>query len=171
MRKICFLVAFLNMIAVSLSAQSYNTAIGIRFGDDLKFSVSQRILNHTTLEANLSDGLFSDHKYASLTLKKHHSLLTRRLNFFVGGGYYGQSLINDSKEVPDFDFNNHGVIATMGFELTLGRMNLSIDYSPQYALAKDYTGRKLTADSALSFKYVIWKRKNHTFKKIIKKIF
>jgi hypothetical protein len=170
MKKV-FFIALLAFGAIIAKAQSYNTAIGLRFGDDLKFSLSQRILNHTTLEANLSDGLFSDYKYASLVMKKHQSLVTRRLNFFVGGGYYGQSLIKDNVEVPDFTYNNHGLIATMGFEFTIGRINLSIDYSPQYALARDYTGRKLTADSALSFKYVIWKRKNHTIKKFIKKIF
>ncbi len=155
----------------SLTAQSYNTSIGLRFGDDLKFAISQRILNHTTVEVNLSDGLFSEHKYASIAVKKHRPLITRRLNFFMGGGYYGQALIKENEEVPDFSYNNHGLLGTFGFELTVGRINLSLDYNPQYALAKEYTGRKLTADSALSIKYVIWKRKNQTIKKFLKKIF
>jgi hypothetical protein len=170
MKKI-YAIVICAMLFVSLSAQSYNTAIGLRFGDDLKFSISQRILNHTTFEANLSDGLFSDHKYASLVIKKHHPLITRRLNFFMGGGYYGQASLKDNVEVPDFTYNNHGILGTFGFEVTIGRINLSMDYNPQYALAKDFNGKKLTADSALSIKYVIWKRKNQTIKKFFKKIF
>ncbi len=169
MKKI-FLTIAIAFVAINTYAQSYNTALGIRLEDDFKFSISQRVFNHTTLESNLSDGLFSNRKYASLAIKQHHNIITRRLNFFVGAGYYGQSLLNEKDEVQDFTFKNQGILTTFGAEMTIGRLNVSVDYSPQYSLSSDYTGKRLSADSAISLKYVLWKRQSKA-KKFIKNIF
>jgi hypothetical protein len=161
---ICLFYAFTTF------AQSYNTAIGMRFGDDLKFSINQRILSKTTLELNLSDGLFSDVKYASIMAKKHSPIISRRFNFYLGGGIYGSSSTLDKVEDEDFVYETHGLVGSMGAEFTLGRINLSLDYAPQYAINKDYNGRRLTADSALSVRYVMWSRKS-SMKKFFEKIF
>jgi hypothetical protein len=139
-------------------------------GDDFGFSFSQRILNHTTIEANVSDGLFSQNKYLTLAAKQHHNVLTRRFNVFIGAGYFGQSSIAEVKEDPDFLFRNHGVMAVFGGEFTLGRINISVDYSPRYTFSNGYNSNHLSADSALSIKYVLWKRKSG-IKKFFEKIF
>lgn len=151
-------------------AQSYNTLGGIRLGNDFGFSFSQRILNHTTFEANVSDGLFSQNKYFTLAAKQHHNILTRRFNVFVGAGYFGQSALVEAKEDADFYFRNHGFMAVFGSEFTVGRINVSIDYSPRYTLGNGYGSNNLSADSALSIKYVLWKRKS-AIKKFFEKIF
>jgi hypothetical protein len=153
-----------------VTGQSYNTAIGMRFGEDLKFTLNQRVLNKTSLEINLSDGLFSDVKYASIMLKKHSPILSKRFNFYLGGGIYGSSSTLDKIEDEDFVYANHGLLGTMGTEFTLGRINISLDYSPHFATNSDIRGRRLSADSALSVRYVIWGRKS-SMKKFFEKIF
>ena len=154
---------------ISGKAQSYNTAFGFRFGDDLGFSFTQRILDHTTVDLSASDGLFSEHKFVSLHLRSHYGVITRRFNFFLGGGGFIRSRQLGTDEVFS---NDHikGVSGVMGAEFTLGRINISLDYMPQFILNKDYTGQKLTADSALSVKYVLWKRKTK-LRKFFEKIF
>ncbi len=153
----------------SSNAQSYNTAFGLRFGDDLGFSFTQRILDHTTVDLNASDGLFSQHKFVSLQMRSHYGVITRRFNFFLGAGGFVRARSLGSDEV--FDVSHiKGVSGVMGAEFTLGRINISLDYMPQYILNKDYSGQKLTADSALSVKYVLWKRKSK-IKKFLEKIF
>jgi hypothetical protein len=169
MRKI-FAMLTISFLAMSLYGQGYNTAIGLKFGDDLKFSLNQRIANKLSVEANFSDGLFSDHKYVSLALKRHYPIFSKSVNIFLGAGYYGQSHINGKDEIQNFDYNNKGLLGMIGGEVTIGRLNISMDFTPQYALNKDHSGRKLSSDSAISAKYVLWKRQSKT-KKLIKKIF
>ncbi|MBK8701612.1 MAG: hypothetical protein IPN29_19495 [Saprospiraceae bacterium] len=152
------------------SGQSYNTVLGMRFGEDFGFVGAQRIANHTTLELSASDGLFSSNKFVSATLKQHHNLVTRRFNFFVGGGYIGKSLVGVDNERENYSTTGHGIAGVMGTEFTLGRLNFSLDYVPQYILTKEFSGRRLTADSALSIRYVMWKRKGW-LKKFFGKIF
>lgn len=53
-----------------------------RFGDDLGFSFTQRVLDHTTIDLNASDGLFSQHKFVSLQIRSNYGVITRRFNFF-----------------------------------------------------------------------------------------
>jgi hypothetical protein len=155
--------------AMTAGAQSYNTAFGFRFGDDLGFSFTQRVLDHTTIDLNASDGLFSQHKFVALQVRSHYGVITRRFNFFLGGGGFLRTRQLGSDEV--FDASHiKGVSGVMGAEFTLGRINVSLDYMPQYILNKDYTGQKLTADSALSIKYVLWKRKTK-IRKFFEKIF
>ena len=167
--KLLTLVLF-GIFTNKLLGQSYNTVFGLRFGDNFGFTASQRIANHTTIEANASDGLFSQSKYLSLSVKQHYAMMTRRINFFIGVGCFGRSSIIEGVENPDFVFKNHGISGLLGAEMTLGRINLSIDYSPQYIMNKNYSGRKLSVDSALSVRYVLWKRKG-SIRKFFEKIF
>ena len=52
-------------------AQSHIQLFGFRFGDDLGFSFTQRVLDHTTIDLNASDGLFSQHKFVSLQIRSN----------------------------------------------------------------------------------------------------
>lgn len=153
-----------------LFSQSYNSVAGLRFGNEFGFSFVQRLANHTTVEAVASDGLFSDYKYFSLGLRQHHKLITKRFNIYIGGGYYGKTSSYHKKEEEDFKFSNQGVMGLMGFEMTIHRLNISIDYIPRYMLTKTSSEPKLSADSAISLRYVFWKRTSAT-KKFLKKIF
>jgi hypothetical protein len=165
---------FFSLVLITIAfwgqAQSYNTALGVRFGDDLKFSLSQRVASKITLDANFSNGLFSDNKYGSLVFKKHSNILTRRFNIFLGAGIYGSSAIREGQETEDFNFNSSGIAGTMGFDFTLGRVNLSMDYNPHFATTRGLGGKRLFADSALSIRYVLWSRKS-SMKKFFQKIF
>lgn len=156
-------------IVLNANAQSYNTAFGIRFGEDPAFSVTQRIANHTTADIIASDGLFSSHKFVSLQIRNHYPVITRRLNCFLGAGGFVKNKIQQSDEGAGKNLL-YGISGVIGAEFTIGRLNISLDYAPQYIIDKDFKGQKLMADSALSVKYVLWKRKSG-FKKFFEKIF
>lgn len=170
MRLRIFLFAFVILCtAITSQGQSYNTAFGFRLGEELGFSLVQRVANHTSLDLSASDGLFAGHKYVSLQARSHYGIISRRFNFFLGGGGFVRSneVAKDDYPAPD---KVGGISGVMGAELTLGRISVSIDYIPQYVMSKTYTGQKLTADSAFSLKYVLWKRKSQV-KKFFEKIF
>ena len=129
-------------VAITAGAQSYNTAFGFRFGDDLGFSFTQRVLDHTTIDLNASDGLFSQHKFVSLQIRSNYGVITRRFNFFW-------------EEVASFAPANWGLMrylmlpTSKAFQVLWG-LNLHsagsmflLDYMPQYILNKDYTGQKV----------------------------
>ena len=170
MRLRIFLFSFVILCTgLTTYGQSYNTAFGFRLGEELGFSLVQRVANHTTLDLSASDGLFAGHKYVSLQARSHYGIISRRFNFFLGGGGFVRSneVAKDDYPAPD---KVGGISGVMGAELTLGRISVSIDYIPQYVMSKTYTGQKLTADSAFSLKYVLWKRKSQV-KKFFEKIF
>ena len=152
-------------------AQSYNTTFGLRMGEQLGFSITQRFANHSTLDLNLSNGLFSNKKFVNLNVRQHYPVVTKRLNFFLGAGVFSESYIQDAQyDAVDFNFDNSGVTGVMGAEVTFGRLNLSIDYMPRYIIKNQSSFNSLQADSAFSLKYVIWKRKSW-LKKTWQKIF
>lgn len=158
------------LFCCKVEAQSYNTAFGFRFGDDLAFDFTQRLGNHITLNGQFSDGLLSNNRFVKVIGRKHHSILTRRLNFFLGAGAYNLSFDVKSIETDNYTFSNRGVLGIMGAEITIGRINLSIDYMPQYVIKGDYIGNRMSVDSAVSLKYVLWKRKSG-IRKFFEKIF
>lgn len=172
MKKVKCSLIFLLTICLSLVySQSYNTAFGFRLGEQLGFNLTQRLANHTTADLSFSNGLFSDRKYVMLNLRQHYPVLTRRLNFFLGAGAFAESHLTSSNyETIDYNFDRKGISAVMGAELTLGRLNISIDYMPKYLLQSQSGVNQLQADSALSIKYLLWKRKGW-FRKLWEKIF
>jgi hypothetical protein len=170
-RSISLTIAIVIIAQVATIAQSYNSTFGLRLGDNFGFTAAQRITNHTTVEAIGSDGLFSDTKYVSIAVKQHHAMLTRRFNFFLGGGYYAaQPIIYNRNDSGESNPYRHGIMGTMGAELTIGRINVSLDYMPHYILDKTYNGKNLNVDSALSIRYVLWSRES-SMRKFFKKVF
>lgn len=148
-----------------VSAQSYNNALGMRLGDDYGYSFTQRLLNHTTLELTHQDGLFSGKKRSTAILKQHTPLLTRRFNFFVGAGIHRTTYNTASDAIPII---STGAAFTLGTEITIGRLSVSLDMSPTYHLSKTSPAR-FESSSGVSIRYVIWKRKSG-FSKFIQKL-
>lgn len=173
--KNVFLFCFV-LLSFSLLGQKYNTSAGVRLSNDFGISISQRIAKKHTIELLHQDGFFSNSpRMTSLTVKKHYGLLTRRFNVFLGAGGFMSGSSEDYYDEPLT--NNYGIAMIAGAEMTIGRLNISADYSPNYALKQDADGPRFISSSGISLKYVLikrkrkrkflnkFKRKNHSKKK------
>lgn len=164
MKNLCkfslFIFLFTGHIAL---AQSYKTAGGIRFDNGMQITVKQHIVKNWTAEGILHTSLGSPDLGFSLLAEKHHKILFRGLNFYTGAGihYYSQNELKRSEnEVAD---NVFGLSLIGGAEISLGRINLSIDWKPEIHLSNtvdafDWNG------ASLSVRYIFAKRERKTIK-------
>lgn len=171
LNKRLFTLLVIGTLIFKANGQSYNTTFGFRLGEQLGFNITQRVVNHTTVDLNLSNGLFSNKKFVNFNVRQHYPVITRRFNFYLGAGVFSESFIQDANyDAVDFNFDRSGVSGVLGAEVTFGRLNLSIDYMPKYIVKNKSAVNSLQADSAFSIKYVLWKRKGW-LKKMWEKIF
>ncbi|MBK7873400.1 MAG: hypothetical protein IPJ74_23415 [Saprospiraceae bacterium] len=112
-----------------LSAQSYDTALGMRLGTDWGMTIKQRVAKKTTIEALLQSSLQREEVLVTLMGEQHFPVLSRRLNIYYGGGLH-KGWINESDAdlVPYKD--PFGVTFIGGIEMSLGRLNISYDFKP-----------------------------------------
>lgn len=165
MIKVAFehLVIWLVLLHASpASAQKYTTAGGVRFETDrLGFTVQQRILEHTTLEAIAmgSERQISGH----LLAQQHFPLLGKRLNLYIGAGvHYGNHKDNGTYYGPD-------LITGIEYKVNALPFLLSFDFKPSIHLNyEDW----LTPSTAFSLRYVFVKdkkKKDGFFKRLFEK--
>lgn len=122
------------------SAQTYQHALGLRFGNGsisrtLGLTSNHRIAKGWSLEA-IGQTDFSDTHTAHLLIKRNKGIISRRFNFYYGTGL---SLGSEESFVKDpqtrqkiFTYGNttFGVDFIGGIELTLLKLNLSLDVKP-----------------------------------------
>lgn len=158
MRGILFIGALL-VSGGTLSAQSYMTAAGFRFGEGANLSVQQYITRGWTAEGIVHTGIFTKDKGLTVLGEKHQKLFFRNLNFYYGGGfhYYAQSEQNrvDSDVLAK---GVAGVSGILGAELSVGRLNIGVDFKPEMHLAGDQTHPLEWMPAAVSVRYIIKKR-------------
>ncbi len=149
----------------------YNTVAGIRIGDDFGISAAQRIADKTTIDLTVQPGTFAGRQLAMLMVKQHSSLLTKRLNFFLGGGLYARNIETIVNDASVFN-KTAGVGFTLGGELTLGNLSIAADYVPLVYFGGNDSHRRFTTTSGLSLRYVFVHRPTKTktfFQKLFKK--
>jgi hypothetical protein len=142
MSRILVLLLLVSFAEMSL-AQSYGTTLGIRLGNNANYrslglTMNQRIVKHVTLEGIVQ----SDFKYNTtghLMIRRHQSLLSRRLNAYVGTGFsFGveESEFKDDQNVliRPVDNKTMGVDLVAGLEFTLLKATISLDYKPNINL-------------------------------------
>ena len=132
--------------ANTLVAQKYGTTLGLRLGNDryrtLGLTLEQRLLKRATFEGILQTD-FSRNTTTHFLIKRHHPLLTKRLNLFAGMGVsFGTEesvgVNPQTKEViTTYDNTTMGADLMVGAELTFLGYNVSLDYKPNINL----TGR------------------------------
>ncbi len=148
---------FLLISVLTIDAQSYNSILGVRFGDDIAISAAQRVSNHTTVQLNHEVGFRNASPQTSAYFIKHTPILTRRLNVFAGVGAFVK-LNNGINDAPTM-VNTYGPSGTLGAEFTIGRLNFAADWSPTLNINKDDPS-KFNASTGISLRYVIIKRKS-----------
>lgn len=150
--KLSSLVAMICLFCNSLNAQSYGTALGVRLGDGLGVTLQQQVVVHGTVEGILS----SSNKDLTLNvLYEHHtSLLTRGLNFYLGGGFYKTWIHQDDNLITQ-PTNPYGLSPIIGLELTIARkLNLSADIKPTIRLGGN-GGKGFEWHTGVSVRYVL----------------
>ena len=102
------------MTSHELQAQTYTTAVGIRVGNSIGLTINQRILKKWTLEGILQND-FKETTNFHLLARRHHSLLTRRANWYYGIGAHAGTEAKIGS-IAGFD-------GILGAEMTLLKFN------------------------------------------------
>lgn len=167
MNHIRFSIAALIIAAFSTVpafGQSYKTAAGIRIDNGLHLTLQQYITNGWTGEGILHTGFNSKDLGLTVLAEKHHKILLRGFNFYTGAGvhYYGHS---EATRVDNQTATNvFGISAIGGAELSLGRLNFSVDWKPELHLAGDQTHPFDWNGASISVRYIIEKRERKKMK-------
>lgn len=123
-------------------AQHYITSFGIRVSEDLGLTLQQRVSKFVTIEGMIQSSRYR--YYGTVLGQWHHRLLTRRLNFYLGGGgHWGHE-----ERYGEF----YGFTPVVGLELNLARLNISADYKPAFNLQGDPL---IIHSSGLSVRYIL----------------
>lgn len=150
------------------SAQSYNTAAGLRLGTDWGLSVKQRVYDNITGEFILQSSLFREETMLTLLVSEHQKLIGKRFNIYFGGGIHKGWL---PVEFEGSEFKDpFGIDVIGGIDLTIAGINVSYDLKPGINLSGGQSS--LFLQSGLSLRYVFaknerlsWEPDNKTLRK------
>ena len=152
-----FLSFFLILGPLSISAQGYGMAAGVRVGSGFGGTFQQQIALNTSLEAIIlrqKTGDYVDYT-ASVLYEKHQNVLTKGLNIYAGGGLY-YTWLEDRVNLITKPTNPFGISPIAGAELTIGKLNVSIDLKPNIKISGGGDGVKgFDIQSAFSVRYVL----------------
>lgn len=151
-------ILLFGLLSLSLSAQSYDAAFGLRLGTEIGATGKLRlplIDENFTLEALVQSSLVREEGMFTLMGAQHFPLITRRVNVYAGGGLHA-GWINNNPDTPENFENPLGITGIIGGELNLGRLNISYDFKP----AINLRGGEQTfyTQTGVSLRYVIAKR-------------
>ncbi len=157
--RIFALMIFVAASAPIAQGQSYKTAGGIRIDNGLNLTLKQHIADGWAAEGILHTSIGSRDLGATLLAEKHHRILFRGLNIYYGAGahYYWQN--EPLRQDAPYAENIYGASFIGGAEVSLGRINVSIDWKPELHLnggGFDWNG------SAISVRYILAKRERRT---------
>jgi hypothetical protein len=148
--------AFIFLFAIagpSGFSQSWFTAGGVRLGTDWGLTLQQRLARKTSAEFILQSSLSRDEGMLTILGKKHTSLLSRRFNLFLGGGYH-TGWNNGGIVAADYK-GPKGLTLIAGAEATIGRVNVSYDFKPAINIVGGES--PLYFQTGASLRYVIAK--------------
>ena len=128
---------------------SRGNAIRDRLGGDDQVSICQK----TTGEFIIQSSLQREELILTALVEQHSPLISRRFNFYVGGGVHkGWITQNEGETVKD----PFGLTAIAGIEFTLARLNLTWDFKPAINLVGGE--QKLYKQTGVSIRYVFLKK-------------
>lgn len=168
MKKLLFpLIPSLMMLCfvAPVFGQRYKSAAGVRFDNGLNLTAQQYITNGWTVEGILHTPLISS-KDLGVTLlgEKHHKILFKGTNFYTGAGvhYYWQQ--NSVQETATIHNNVVGLSGIAGMEVSLGRINVAVDWKPELHLSGDQARPFEWNGASVSLRYIIEKRERKKIK-------
>jgi len=152
----------------NLLAQSYITSFGLRVGKTpthhtLGVSVQQLLLKRVTLEGILQTD-FQYNTTAHLLLEKHHPIVCKRFNYYVGGGLSlgtEQSTQEDPESrtlITTYGNRTFGIDLVGGLEATLLGFTASLDYKPNINLVG--RSKVFQGQVGISLRYVLIRKRS-----------
>jgi hypothetical protein len=155
MKKLLTIVTLLSL-CIQLNAQKYRTAAGARIGTRFGLSVQQKIFEKSTIEGIFQTNIGGNDDISLTFLwEQHQKLIGKNLNFYCGGGVHKGWIVSKTAE---FDLKPPtGITLIAGVEITLDRLNISLDYKPQLNVVSGE--RFYESQSALTLRYVLIKAK------------
>jgi hypothetical protein len=143
---------------LSISAQGYGIAAGVRVGSGFGISYQHQIAHNTTIEGILlrSSSLSVNDATVSVLYESHKNVLTKGLNIYAGGGIY-YTLLQNRPNLIQQPTNPFGISPIAGAELTIGKFNVAIDFKPNIKLAGGGISEIKVFDmqSAFTLRYVL----------------
>lgn len=167
--KLCIYAACSLVLITTGRTQTYFTTGGLRLGTDYGLTLKQFVFKKTTVEMILST---EDNAKTNLGLTflvdKHQPLLTRNFNLFYGAGLSWNWFYENQE--ASIQHRKLGVPVQVGLEFTIGKINLSWDYTPiLYISTKSNAFDTL---KGLSVRYVfINKKEGKRISKKVKSVF
>jgi hypothetical protein len=144
---------------VSASAQSYRTAVGLRVEQGFNVTLKQHIHQRWSAEGILHTGINSDNIGLTLLAERHQKILFRNLNLYWGaGGHFYQHNTALNEKTPEAPYFISGLSFIGGAELSLGRLNFSVDLKPEIHLTGETVHPLNWNGAAVSVRYIIAKR-------------
>lgn len=155
MRKYCSVLFFL-LLSLSVSAQKYRTAAGLRIGrTDFGASIQQKFIGPTTLEGIVALG--TRELSATLLLERHYPIIGDGFNYYLGGGAHVGTLNNYG--------GFYGVDVILGTEIKLPALPLllSLDIKPAVHVSHEDW---FDLAGGLSVRYIFIKEKERKKRKL-----
>ena len=163
-RSSIIILALAAFTSVPAFGQSYKTAAGIRIDNGLNLTVQQYITNGWTAEGILHTGFNSKDLGVSLLAEKHHKILFRGINFYGGPGVHYYSRSEATRLENETARDVFGLSAIGGAEISLGRINFSVDWKPELHLSGDQVHPFDWNGASISVRYIIDKRERKKVK-------
>lgn len=139
--------------------QSYDFAIGARLGTDIGISTKLRlppIDENFTLETILQSSLERDEAMLTVLGAQHFPMITRRINFYGGGGVHFGWFDNKEDEAPPSYKAPAGISLIGGAEINFKNINISADFKPVINIQG---GEKtIYSQTAVSIRFIPFKR-------------
>jgi hypothetical protein len=155
MKKIAFLLLFTCFFSTFMTAQTYQSAIGLRVSSELGLTFQQHIGKNYTIEALLTTRAKEYESKITLLLEKHQNVLGRGFNFYYGAGGHKGFLRSGQPLGYEATF---GVDAIGGVEFSSKQFTFSADYHPVFNLSKGNAQSFYNGYAALSVRYILIKR-------------
>lgn len=153
--KILLLSLILFISFSQLFAQAYDISMGIRLGTDRGITYKHRIAKRVTLEGIVQSSFSREEAIVTVLAERHMPFVTRRLNFYTGGGIHKGWISTpvDAVEIKD----PFGVTLIAGVEFTVARINFSYDFKPAVNIIGGE--KSVYLQTGVSVRYVLKKRK------------
>jgi hypothetical protein len=162
MKKQFFLFAMsLSLTTSAILAQTYNTAIGIRFDDGMNLTAKQFISGKDYIEGMLHTPIFS--KDVGIT-----GLWERHISFYYGAGAHGYFRNQGRQNDTEVNKNVFGLSGIGGIDFCMGRLNLSADVLPELHLTGEPTRALDWNGVSISARYIIDKKERKKLRDVVK---
>lgn len=156
--------AFCLLIHTAALAQRYKTAVGVRIDGGVNLTVQQYITNGWTAEGIIHTAINSDKFGLTLLGEKHHKILMRGFNFYTGAGLHYYGISANGRDTNASADNVFGLSVIGGAELSIGRLNVAVDWKPELHLSGDQVHPFDWNGASISVRYILAKRERKQVK-------